>query len=80
MRFECPSCHNKQRTGVTCEKCGINFVKYIGAVVAAKQTEQDTIQAKLDRRSAFLKNLVALPLTGGLSLFRQLFRSSTRKS
>ncbi|MGA7840697.1 MAG: zinc ribbon domain-containing protein [Candidatus Acidiferrales bacterium] len=80
MRFECPSCHNKQRTGVACEKCGINFVKYIGAVVAAKHTEQDTIQAKLDRRSAFLKNLVALPLTGGLSLVKQLLRSSRRKS
>jgi hypothetical protein len=80
MRFECPSCHNKQRTGVTCEKCGINFVKYIGAVVAAKQTEADTIQAKLDRRSAFLKNLVALPFTGGIALVKQLFRASNRKS
>lgn len=80
MRFECPSCGNKQRTGVKCEKCGINFVKYIGAVVAAKQTEQDSIQAKQDRRSAFLKNLVALPLTGGLSLVKQLLRSSRRKS
>src|SRR5208282_2681830 len=58
MRFECPSCGNKQRTGVKCEKCGINFVKYIGAVVAAKQVEEDTIEAKLGRRSAFLKNLV----------------------
>jgi hypothetical protein len=80
MRFECPSCGNKQRTGVKCEKCGINFVKYIGAVVAAKQTEADTIQAKLDRRSAFLKNLAALPLTGGISLLKQLFRTSNRKS
>ena len=80
MRFECPSCGNKQRTGVKCEKCGINFVKYIGAVVAAKQAEADTIQEKLDRRSAFLKNLVALPLTGGISLVKQLFRSSSRKS
>src|ERR1700733_6472454 len=80
MRFECPSCGNKQRTGVKCEKCGINFVKYIGAVLAAKQSEADTIQAKLDRRSAFLKNLVALPLTGGISLVKQLFRTSGRKS
>ncbi len=80
MRFECPSCGNKQRTGVKCEKCGINFVKYIAAVVAPKQTEADSIQEKLDRRGSFLKNLVALPLTGGLSLFRQLFRSSHRNS
>ena len=54
-------------------------MKYIGAVVAAKQTEADKIQAKLDRRSAFLKNLVALPLTGGISLVKQLFRMSNRK-
>src|SRR5271154_4051720 len=43
MRFECPSCGNKQRTGVKCEKCGINFVKYIGAVVAAKRPDEDTL-------------------------------------
>jgi uncharacterized membrane protein YvbJ len=80
MRFECPSCGNKQRTGVKCEKCGINFVKYIGAVVAAKQAEEDTIEAKLDRRSTFLKNLFAVPFTGGISLLKQLFRSSKRNS
>src|SRR5579863_3072579 len=80
MRFECPSCGNKQRTGVTCEKCGINFVKYIGAVVAPKQAEEDTIEAKMERRSALLKNVLAIPLTGGLSLFKQLFRASNRKS
>jgi hypothetical protein len=80
MRFECPSCGNKQRTGEKCEKCGIVFVKYIGAVVAAKQAEIDSIEAKLDRRSAFLKNLVALPLTAGISLVKQLFRVSNRKS
>jgi hypothetical protein len=80
MRFDCPSCGNKQRTGVKCEKCGINFVKYIGAVVAAKQPEQDTLEAKMERRSAFLKNIFAIPLTGGLKLFKQLFQASNRKS
>jgi ribosomal protein L32 len=80
MRFECPSCGNKQRTGVKCEKCGINFVKFIGAVVAAKQAEVDAVDAKLDRRSAFLKNLVALPLTGGISLVKHLLRTTKRKS
>jgi len=80
MRFECPSCGNKQRTGVKCEKCAINFVKYIGAVVAAKQAEVDAVEAKMDRRSALLKNLVALPLTGGIALVKQLFRASNRKS
>jgi predicted amidophosphoribosyltransferase len=80
MRFDCPSCGNKQRTGVKCEKCGINFVKYIGAVVAAKKPEEDALEAKLERRSAFLKNIFAIPLTGGLKLFKQLFQASNRKS
>jgi hypothetical protein len=80
MRFDCPSCGNKQRTGVKCEKCGINFVKYIGAVVAPKKPEEDTIEEKLERRSALLKNVFAIPLTGGLKLFKQLFRASNRKS
>jgi uncharacterized membrane protein YvbJ len=80
MRFDCPSCGNKQRTGVKCEKCGINFVKYIGAVVAAKQPEQDTLEAKMERRSALLKNVLTIPLTGGLKLFKQLFNASIRKS
>jgi zinc-ribbon domain len=80
MRFECPACGNKQRTGVQCEKCGINFVKYIGAVVAAKKPEEDTIEQRLERRSALLKNILAIPLTGGLTLFKQLFQASNRKS
>jgi hypothetical protein len=80
MRFDCPSCGNKQRTGVKCEKCGINFVKYIGAVVAAKKPEEDMIEQRLERRSALLKNILAIPLTGGLKLFKQLFQASNRKS
>jgi hypothetical protein len=80
MRFDCPSCGNKQRTGVKCEKCGINFVKYIGAVVAAKKPEEDTIEQKLERRSALLKNILTIPFTGGLKLFKQLFQASNRKS
>jgi|ERR1700691_4505938 hypothetical protein len=80
MRFDCPACGNKQRIGVKCEKCGINFVKYIGAVVAAKKPAEDTIEQRLERRSALLKNILAIPLTGGLKLFKQLFQASNRKS
>lgn len=80
MRYECPSCGNKQRTGVTCEKCGINFVKYIGAVVTAKKPAQDVLDERHDQRTALLKNIVAIPFTGGISLFKQLFRLGSRKS
>jgi hypothetical protein len=80
MRYECPSCGNKQRVGVKCEKCGINFVKYIGAVVAAKKPAADSIEEKIDQRSALLKNIFAIPFTGGLSLFKRLVNSSKRNS
>ncbi|MFZ0523551.1 MAG: zinc-ribbon domain-containing protein [Candidatus Acidiferrales bacterium] len=80
MRFDCPACGNKQRAGGKCEKCGVDFIKYVGAVVAAKQAEADALQEKFEQRSAFMKNLVAVPFTGGLSLIRQLFVGRNRKS
>ena len=73
LRFACPSCNHEQRQGGQCEKCGINFLKYIGAVVAAKQAKADADTERLDRRSAFLKHIIAIPLTGGLTLVKLLF-------
>ena len=61
MRFECPACRHSQRTGGKCEKCGVDFIKYIGAVVAAKKPEADAIQDKFEQRSTFMKNLVVCP-------------------
>ena len=80
MRFDCPACGNKQRAGGKCEKCGVDFIKYVGAVVAAKQAEADVLQEKFEQRSAFMKNLVIVPFTGGLSLIRQLLVGRNRKS
>jgi hypothetical protein len=48
--------------------------------VAAKQAEADAIQDKFEQRSAFMKNLVVVPFTGGLSLIRQLWVGRHRKS
>ncbi|HEY0704435.1 MAG TPA: zinc-ribbon domain-containing protein [Candidatus Acidoferrales bacterium] len=73
LRFECPSCHNAQRVGGKCEKCGIDFLKYIGAVVAAKQAEADMIHDRIESRSNLLKGILWLPLNGGLSLIKHFF-------
>jgi hypothetical protein len=72
LRFTCPSCKHEQRTGGTCEKCGIDFLKYIGAVVAAKKDEADAAHERLERRSKLLRNILYIPLTGGLSLLSML--------
>jgi hypothetical protein len=78
LRFECPSCNNRQRVGGKCEKCGIDFIKYIGAVVAAKKAEADAVHERLESRSSFMKNLLLLPIDGGISLVRYFFLKRDR--
>jgi len=79
MRYECPSCHNQQRTGGKCEKCGIDFLKYIGAVVTQKQAEADAIHDRLEQRSTLMKNVLWLPFTLGYPIIRDYFVKRDRK-
>lgn len=79
LRFECPSCGNRQRAAGKCEKCGIDFIKYIGAVVAAKKAESDVVHERLENRSNFLKAFLLMPFNGGLSLIRFFFLKSDRR-
>jgi hypothetical protein len=74
LRFECPSCGNRQRTGGKCEKCGIDFIKYIGAVVAGKKAEADAVHDRLESRSSFVKAVLLLPVNGGISLLRHFLK------
>ncbi|HXZ11344.1 MAG TPA: zinc ribbon domain-containing protein [Candidatus Sulfotelmatobacter sp.] len=79
LRFECPACHHEQRHGGTCEKCGIDFLKYISAVMAAKKNEADVIHERLEQRSTLMKNVLWVPLTLGIPLLRQLFGVRNRE-
>ena len=78
LRYTCPSCRHEQRQGGTCEKCGVDFLKYITAVVAAKQAEADVVHERLEQRSAFLKNVLLMPFNMGIPLLKQLFHGSRR--
>lgn len=79
LRFECPACHHEQRHGGTCEKCGVDFLKYISAVMAAKKNEADVIHDRLEQRSMLMKNVLWVPLTLGIPLLRQLFGGRNRE-
>lgn len=79
LRYECPSCKHEQRHGGTCDKCGVDFLKYISAVVAAKQAEADAIHEKIERRSSLMKNLLYTPFTLGIPLLRNLFVGSRQQ-
>src|SRR6202050_4734719 len=70
LRYECPACKHEQRKGGSCEKCGVDFLKYIGAVVAGKKAEADQIHDRIERRTAIIKQVFLLPITGGFSLIR----------
>ena len=76
LRYECPSCHHEQRHGGICEKCGVDFLKYINAVVAAKKNEADAAHQRLEQRSNLMKNLLFVPFTLGIPLIRNLLIGS----
>jgi hypothetical protein len=76
LRYQCPSCKYEQRHGGTCDKCGVDFLKYITAVVANKQAEADATHDKIERRSNLLKNILYVPFTLGIPLLRNLFVDS----
>jgi hypothetical protein len=76
LRYQCPACKHEQRQGGTCEKCGVDFLKYIMAVVANKHAESDAIYERQERRSTLLKNLLYVPLSLGIPLLRNLFAVS----
>ena len=74
LRFECPACKHEQRKGGSCEKCGVNFLKYITAVVAAKQDEADQVHDRIERRTVIIKQVFLLPITGGFSLIKYFLK------
>src|SRR5579864_4437413 len=79
MRYECPSCHHQQRTGGKCEKCGIDFLKYIGAVVTQKQAQADAFHERMEQRSTLMKNILWMPFTLGYPIIRDYFIKRDRK-
>ncbi|HXQ25609.1 MAG TPA: zinc-ribbon domain-containing protein [Candidatus Acidoferrales bacterium] len=78
LRYECPSCKHEQRQGGKCEKCGVDFLKYVTAVVAAKQGEADLIHDRIEQRSTLMKNVLLTPFTLGIPLIRSLIMGSRR--
>jgi hypothetical protein len=80
LRFQCPSCSHEQRQGGKCEKCGVDFMKYIGAIMSAKKAEADIEHERLEERSTLMKNILLTPFTMGIPLIRNLILGSRRRS
>ena len=76
LRYVCPACSYEQRHGGTCEKCGVDFLKFLSAVVASKKIEADRARDRTQQRTGLVKGLLWLPFDMGISLLRNLFRGS----
>jgi hypothetical protein len=79
LRYECPSCKHEQRHGGQCEKCGVDFLKYINAVLSAKKNEADAAHERLEQRSSLMKNLLFVPFTLGIPLIRNFLVGSRKE-
>jgi hypothetical protein len=79
ISFECPSCHHRQTHGGTCDQCGIDFLKYLSAIMSTKKAHADAVHERRTERSSLLKNILLTPLNAGFPLIRQLF-GARRKS
>ena len=74
LRFVCPACKHVQSDGGKCDQCGVDFAKYLGVLMFQAKTESDKEHERLEQRSSFVKQILLLPITGGLSLLKYLFR------
>jgi len=80
LRYRCPGCGHQQPHGGTCDKCGLDFLKYVSATMAMKQMEADKARAKSRNRSGLLRGVLLLPLDMGFSLVRSLLASLRGRS
>jgi len=70
LKYTCPSCKHVQFHGGTCEKCGVDFAKYAAMLVFQAKDTAQAVRRKAQGRSALLKQILLLPITGGLSLIK----------
>lgn len=79
LLYECPACKHQQRQGGACEKCGVDFMKYVTAVVAAQKSKADAEHERLEKRSRLMRNLMLSPFNMGIPLLRELLGGSRKR-
>ena len=70
LKYICPSCKHVQSQGGTCEKCGVDFAKYAAMLVFQAKDTAQAERTKAQGRAAIVKQILLLPITGGLSLIK----------
>jgi uncharacterized membrane protein YvbJ len=70
LRYTCPACGHVQSTGGNCEKCGVDFAKYAVMLQLQMKNHAEQERERVKNRSSIIKQILLLPVTGGLSLLK----------
>ena len=72
LKYTCPACKHVQLQGGTCEKCGVDFAKYAAMLVFQAKEAAQAQRKKSKEHAAIWKQILLLPITGGLSLIKYI--------
>jgi ribosomal protein L37AE/L43A len=72
LTYTCPACHHVQIHGGTCDQCGVDFAKYAAMLVFQARDAASRSRERTKARASWLRQLLLLPLTGGISLVKHL--------
>ncbi len=68
--FTCPTCRHVQTHAGKCDQCGLDFAKYAAALEFQMKTRGAQERERVKNVSGLIKQLLLLPITGGISLFK----------
>jgi Double zinc ribbon len=79
LRFSCPACTHVQDHAGSCDRCGIDYLKYAAVIESEMEGKLRDARERRQRRGAILKQVVLLPVTGGFSLLKSLKSTFARE-
>ncbi|MFB3923131.1 MAG: zinc ribbon domain-containing protein [Terriglobia bacterium] len=72
LKYVCPACKHVQLRGGTCEECGIDFAKYSAMLMFSAKEAASREREKTRTRSGIFRQILLLPITGGISFVKYL--------
>jgi len=72
LSFVCPACKHQQNHGGKCDQCGVGFTKYAMLMVMQAKRQVETERDRAQSRKSVIRQIVLLPITGGLSLVKSI--------
>jgi uncharacterized membrane protein YvbJ len=72
LSYACPACKHVQAQGGQCEQCGVDFAKYSALLVFTAQQIANRERERTRARTSIVRQIILLPITGGISLVKYL--------